>query len=347
MRQDDTMTRKDQNAPELPGGGAAKQARPEEEARALTLYILRKHYCENDPEAILPLLDEELLWLGAGEEEWAEGGARVGEIFRRFAGRVPRCNLSGEELKVLTLAPETWLCSGRLWISTDASTGISLRVHQRVSFVFRRRSGRLLCCHIHISNPYQEMAKEDVGFPSGMASQSRQYLREQLEAQQEQFCARAAALERMSYRDALTGAYNRNKFNQAVQDQPETFSRRGIACFDLNGLKETNDHLGHSAGDDLICRAARQLRQVFGDKVYRTGGDEFVVLDTESGEEEFWAAARLARRRMEDARVSCSVGVSWRSGRGSVREQYDEADRQMYEEKRRFYSMKEHDRRRR
>ena len=61
----------------------------------------------------------------------------------------------------------------------------------------------------------------------------------------------------------------------------------GIACFDLNGLKEVNDDRGHSAGDALICRAAEQLRQIFEDRVYRTGGDEFVIVDTQMDETSF------------------------------------------------------------
>lgn len=330
-----------------PAAQPAAEGSLPEQVLALTRFMLQKHYHENDPEALIPLLDQDLIWLGAGEEEWAQSGAAVAEIFRRFAGQVPRCNLSDEELRVLPLGPDVWLCSGRVWVSTDPSTGIALRVHQRVSFIFRRRGEKLLCCHIHVSNPYQEMKKGDAGFPVQLAQQSYQYMQEQLLAQQKKMAAQTALLERLSWEDTLSGVYNRNRFNLTVQELPEEFPQRGVACFDLNGLKETNDRQGHRKGDELIRRAAAQLRQVFDKKVYRTGGDEFVVLDLEQDEAQFLEEVARAQRLMEENGISCSVGASWHSGRYSFKEQYDEADRQMYRQKSQFYSMQEHDRRRR
>ena len=47
---------------------------------------------------------------------------------------------------------------------------------------------------------------------------------------------------------------------------------------DLNGLKETNDKLGHEDGDELIRRTAELFTKEFPKHSYRTGGDKFVVL---------------------------------------------------------------------
>ena len=107
-----------------------------QEAAALTSFMAHKHYCENDVEALIGLMDEEIVWLGTGEEEYAVGRENVIEIFRQFEGQVPRCIIWNEEYNVLELAPEVFLCGGRLWIKTDAATGISLRVHQRITTVF-------------------------------------------------------------------------------------------------------------------------------------------------------------------------------------------------------------------
>lgn len=121
----------------------------------------------------------------------------------------------------------------------------------------------------------------------------------------------------------------------------------GIACFGLNGLKETNDRMGHSAGDELLCKVAGELRKVFGDKAYRIGGDEFVVVDDTLEEAAFQDAVRAAEEGMAAVGICCSVGASWRAGPVCVREQLDEADRRMYEAKRRYYSVQAHDRRNR
>ena len=68
-----------------------------------------------------------------------------------------------------------------------------------------------------------------------------------------------------------------------------------MACFDINGLKGTNDREGHSAGDLLIHRTAAHIRRVFEGKAYRTGGDEFVVIDASSGEDAFFKGVEAVR----------------------------------------------------
>ena len=178
-----------------------------------------------------------------------------------------------------------------MWIATDASTGISLRVHQRVTLLFRWDGAQLRCFHIHISNPYEEMQEGDVGFPLQMARQSCLYLEEQIALQKEKIARQTAQLERLSYHDGLTGAFNRNKYNQLLEQHwDQSLSSLGVGCFDLNGLKQTNDALGHSAGDVLIQQMAARLEAQFPGQVYRIGRDEFLVLDSLRDRQAFQAA---------------------------------------------------------
>lgn len=141
----------------------------EEKVAGITSLILHKHYCENDISAVIKYFDEPFMWLGAGEAEYAVGRDKAREIFRKFAGMVPRCNLSDEEYSACMLDDDITMVTGRVWITTDPSSGIFLRVHQRITTLFRWREGRACCSHIHISNPYVEMDEDDVGFPSKMA----------------------------------------------------------------------------------------------------------------------------------------------------------------------------------
>lgn len=227
----------------------------------LTSFMLHKHYCENDAEAIIAQMDDDIIWMGAAEHEYARGKETVAHIFRQFVGQVPKCNISEGEYQVVRIGPEAYLYSGRLWIATDPSTQISLRVHQRITIAFRFVDGLPRCCHIHISNPYGEMTEEDVGFPTNMARQSLLYLQEQIDLQKAQVAAQTAALRRLSFEDALTGLYNRNKFTQVMNAGKEGAPLRlGVAYFDLNGLKEVNNGMGHSAGDALIRDTADQIR---------------------------------------------------------------------------------------
>lgn len=91
-------------------------------------------------------------------------------------------------------------------------------------------------------------------------------------------------------------------------------------------------------GDALIRNRAAQIRESFAEMAYRIGGDEFVVIDSSRGEEAFREAVRDVQAKLEENGIHCSVGVSWRAGRCSVMEQFEEADRAMYQEKRRFYN---------
>ena len=108
----------------------------EQELIELTRFMVRKPYCENDIEPVIALMDDEIVWFGAAEQEYATGIETVGGIFRQFFGQVPKCIISDEQYHVLELAPGTFLCSGRMWIATDSSTQISLKVHQRITTIF-------------------------------------------------------------------------------------------------------------------------------------------------------------------------------------------------------------------
>lgn len=84
-------------------------------------------------------------------------------------------------------------------------------------------------------------------------------------------------------RDALSGVFSRHAYMKALEkyaEQAEVPADFAAFTIDINGLKLTNDTIGHDAGDELIVGAARCIERVMGEtnRCYRTGGDEFVVL---------------------------------------------------------------------
>lgn len=317
-----------------------------ETVRELTGFLLRKHYCENDVEPIIRLFDDRLSWIGAGEAEYNTGAETVAGIFRQFAGKVPKCTIRDEEYDVIAVSPDVYVCSGRAWISTDPSTKVYLRVHQRITAVFRWTEDGPRCCHIHISNPYAEMTEADVGFPTQVGQYTYEYLTKCIDEYKNKIEEQTTLLKKMSFEDALTGLFNRNKFSLDVRHfEKAPPARLGVATVDLNGLKPVNDHMGHSAGDSLLCRTAEHIDRAFAGRCYRMGGDEFVIIDFELDEAAFCSAVAAMKRTMEEDGISVSVGISWRGAGCSIEEQLDEADRQMYLEKAEFYSSQLHDRR--
>ncbi len=161
------------------------------------------------------------------------------------------------------------------------------------------------CCHIHISNPYSEMTRQDVGFPTQVGRYTYEYLHKCIDEHKSKIEEQTRLLEKLSFEDSLTGLFNRNKFNldtQSLEKNPP--SQPGVATIDLNGLKQVNDRKGHRTGDDLICRTANHIACSFTEKCYRIGGDEFVVIDTELEEDAFRKAITAVKKNMNQAKAA-------------------------------------------
>ena len=100
----------------------------------------------------------------------------------------------------------------------------------------------------------------------------------------EQRKERLAAVERLAYRDPLTGLANRVSFFDRLELEL-AHSRRheqrlALLFIDLDRFKEINDTYGHAAGDRYLTEFAERLRRAVrdADTVSRLAGDEFTVI---------------------------------------------------------------------
>jgi diguanylate cyclase (GGDEF)-like protein/PAS domain S-box-containing protein len=92
-------------------------------------------------------------------------------------------------------------------------------------------------------------------------------------------------LHRLSYRDGLTGVYNRRHFDERIQDEGRRLARRAeplsLIMIDIDYFKAYNDTYGHQAGDDCLKSVARSLAGTLGrpaDFLARYGGEEFAAV---------------------------------------------------------------------
>lgn len=155
-------------------------------------------------------------------------------------------------------------------------------------------------------------------------------------------------LKNLSYVDSLTYAQNRNHFNEYLeQNRNKELHSLGVIYLDLNGLKEINDKMGHIAGDTLIISASYALQETFLDNSYRVGGDEFVVIEQDVSELLFFDQYAKLLKRMKELEISVATGCVWKETCPNLSETLQEADQKMYEDKKRYYSLAENDRRRR
>ena len=113
----------------------------------------------------------------------------------------------------------------------------------------------------------------------------------------------------LAYFDALTGLPNRSLLHDRI-DQALALARRnrqyGAVMFvDLDNFKQINDARGHSVGDHLLTEVAKRLQVLLRaeDTVARIGGDEFVLLINELGQD-VEASARAAMAVAEKVRAA-------------------------------------------
>ncbi|HET7486796.1 MAG TPA: EAL domain-containing protein [Acidimicrobiales bacterium] len=132
-------------------------------------------------------------------------------------------------------------------------------------------------------------------------------------------------LRAQALRDPLTGLPNRSLMLDRLSQALKRMHRRpgGVAVLfcDVDRFKVVNDSLGHPAGDELLVAVARRLEQTVrvGDTATRFGGDEFVVVCEDIGDDGQAAdvAGRLSaclaepfRLRGDDIYVTVSIGVA-------------------------------------
>ncbi len=165
--------------------------------------------------------------------------------------------------------------------------------------------------------------------------------------------AKTEALEVLAYVDLMTGLRNRTAFEEWLQDyaSDDTPQDSYIVTFDMNGLKQINDQMGHMKGDQAIIAIARIIKEVFEPKgvCYRVGGDEIcVILPKADGVEAAFLQASLqqvesmvaASSQALHVDFSVAVGYALTSSKNDVDfyQAYKEADHRMYAHKQQMKS---------
>jgi diguanylate cyclase (GGDEF)-like protein/PAS domain S-box-containing protein len=135
-----------------------------------------------------------------------------------------------------------------------------------------------------------------------------------------------AKLAHLADHDALTGLFNRRRFEHELERQVAYTDRyrtpAALLMLDLDNFKHVNDTLGHAVGDEVLVRVATTLRERLriNDVIARLGGDEFAIIlpATETAEAEQLVGALLATIRDDGGvlqerqaiQVSASIGIA-------------------------------------
>ena len=123
---------------------------------------------------------------------------------------------------------------------------------------------------------------------------------------------RGLYLQRMSEIDDMTQLYNKNKYLKMVKETYPKVDKVGVVFWDVNGLKATNDTLGHVMGDKLISSIADSIRGFTNDKcrAYRIGGDEFILICEGENELKMNEIANEWKKKVEELNLTSEIQLS-------------------------------------
>ena len=145
--------------------------------------------------------------------------------------------------------------------------------------------------------------------------------------------------EEMAFTDALTGVANRMAYKRDIKD----LDIKNLTCIyiDVNELNYYNNTHGHVAGDQMLLFIAEMLKEEFYDgRLYRMGGDEFLIFSEGIEHEKVMHRLERANRHIEEMKYHISIGVKEYYNECDIEELVNNAEKLMYIEKAKYYQNK-------
>ena len=140
--------------------------------------------------------------------------------------------------------------------------------------------------------------------------------------------------------DTLTGLLNRSRYETDLREL-QFGEYDSIVCtyIDVVGLHEVNNHLGHRSGDAMLCFIANAARKFFAtSRLYRIGGDEFVILTPNQPPYSVWVSVDRMRSFLREKEYEISVGIQSTSDLHKLDDALNKAEAAMRQDKQAYYA---------
>ncbi len=196
-----------------------------------------------------------------------------------------------------------------------------------------------------IRNSLVESARELKTCVDQMARDSEESVKA-LRSEISGYQAKLVETERLASRDALTGLGNRRRIEYELEHLEQQKKSFCVMMFDLNGLKQINDGLGHPAGDQVLKQFAIELQAAFRPNgvVGRWGGDEFIVISNSTAKDAESTVARVrkwvfgdysieVRGATQKVHVTAAIGIALSNPGEKFSKVIERADAEMYRDK--------------
>lgn len=151
----------------------------------------------------------------------------------------------------------------------------------------------------------------------------------------------------VSFVDVNTGLQNRAAYSHYQQNACfDGMGQLAVVFIDVNGLHELNNRLGHQAGDEMLRYVGQLCVEMFPeDKVYRLGGDEFLLIIERKEQCIVQSTMEALDEKVQEAGYSIAYGIEFRRSCFDLESMVNAADNKMLGAKAEHY--KKFDRRRR
>jgi len=118
--------------------------------------------------------------------------------------------------------------------------------------------------------------------------------------------------------DKLTGILNRRAFDDDIKNLEEHNGSYSLIFIDIDNFRDFNNHFGHDVGDGVLVKVGQTIQACVraGDRVYRYGGEEIVLLLRDCDKTNAWKMAETIRSEISGLdngsypQITISLGVS-------------------------------------
>ncbi len=134
-------------------------------------------------------------------------------------------------------------------------------------------------------------------------------------------------------RDALTDVFNRRRFYLDAKSMQHSYF--SVVSMDMNGLKQINDTWGHHAGDQALITCCKCMKGSLPPKtkLYRIGGDEFVVLAPRMTKSQINPAIQSMQNSLKQAGYTVACGIAEYTPGDDFEKVLTHSDQRMYQAK--------------
>lgn len=166
----------------------------------------------------------------------------------------------------------------------------------------------------HMTNVTRNLIDSVLGMYDGLSSHAIELIREKKKRLIVENELRLAnkKLEQLSVTDELSGLFNRRYFKELIPNEIQRALRsKSVISFialDLDHFKSVNDQFGHSKGDEaivLVSTVITKLCRRAGDFAFRMGGEEFLIVVTDSTKGKSLELAEKIRQEIETISITC------------------------------------------